>query len=143
MRFALFAPFVWRSPLKMYRQLLERNKPHARYASPPWGCWEVLIDEPDYKVKRITVRPAHRLSYQKHTRREEHWTIVHGEGLVTLDGRELRLSTGATVDIPRQTAHRIANPGTEDLVFIEVQCGTYFGEDDIIRLQDDYGRAET
>jgi mannose-6-phosphate isomerase-like protein (cupin superfamily)/glycosyltransferase involved in cell wall biosynthesis len=127
----------------VYTRLLEREKPHAHHASPPWGRWEVLLDEPTYKVKRITVLPDKRLSYQKHFKREEHWTIVQGQALVTLDGQELTLSAGETVNIPHQTAHRIANPGPENLVFIEVQRGTYFGEDDIIRLQDDYGRAGT
>jgi mannose-6-phosphate isomerase-like protein (cupin superfamily) len=127
--------------LEVYTHILEREKPHAYHASPPWGRWEVLLDEPTYKVKRITVLPDKRLSYQKHFKREEHWTIVQGQALVTLDGQELPCGPGETVNIPPQAAHRIANPGREELVFIEVQRGTYFGEDDIIRLQDDYGRA--
>jgi glycosyltransferase involved in cell wall biosynthesis len=127
--------------IEVYTRLLERTKPHAHHAAPPWGRWEVLLDEPTYKVKRITVLPDKRLSYQKHFKREEHWTIVEGQALVTLDGQEIELAAGATINIPREAAHRIANPGPDDLIFIEVQCGTYFGEDDIIRLQDDYGRA--
>jgi mannose-6-phosphate isomerase-like protein (cupin superfamily) len=129
--------------VEVYTRILEREKPHAHHASPPWGRWEVLLDEPTYKVKRITVLPDKRLSYQKHFKREEHWTIVQGQALVTLDGQELTCGAGETVNIPHQAAHRIANPGPENLVFIEVQRGTYFGEDDIIRLQDDYGRAGT
>ncbi len=127
----------------LYEQIVEREKPRAHHASPPWGRWEVLLDEPDYKVKRITVLPDKRLSYQKHFKREEHWTIVRGQALVTLDGHERLLDAGNTIHIPCETAHRIANPGPDNLVFIEVQCGSYFGEDDIVRLQDDYGRAES
>lgn len=126
-----------------YTQVLHSEKPHALHASPPWGRWEVLLDEPFYKVKRITVRPGKRLSYQKHFRREEHWTVVQGHALVTLDGRDFEVHAGTTVAIPYEVAHRISNPGAEDMVFIEVQCGSYFGEDDIIRLEDDYGRAGT
>jgi mannose-6-phosphate isomerase len=83
-----------------------------------------------------------RLSYQRHARREEHWLIVHGTGLVTLDGEEFSVLPGAAVDVPVGVAHRIANTGTtKPLIFIEVQRGDYFGEDDIVRLDDDYGRA--
>jgi mannose-6-phosphate isomerase-like protein (cupin superfamily)/glycosyltransferase involved in cell wall biosynthesis len=129
--------------VEVYADILQREKPRAHHASPPWGRWEVLLDEPYYKVKRITVLPGQRLSYQKHFRREEHWTIVQGQALVTLDGRDFPQQAGATIHVPQETAHRIANPGPEPLVFIEVQCGTYFGEDDIVRLQDDYGRNST
>jgi mannose-6-phosphate isomerase-like protein (cupin superfamily) len=106
----------------------------------PWGKWEVLLEEPQYKVKRITVNPGHRLSYQLHKKRKEHWMMVLGKALVTLDGREITLETGTAIDIPANTAHRIQNPGKEPLVFIEIQMGSYFGEDDIVRLEDDYGR---
>jgi mannose-6-phosphate isomerase-like protein (cupin superfamily)/glycosyltransferase involved in cell wall biosynthesis len=126
----------------VYEHILRQEKPHAHHARPPWGRWEVLLDEPTYKVKRITVLPTKRLSYQKHFKRQEHWTIVQGQALVTLDGRDISLQAGETIDVPRGVAHRIANPGPENLIFIEVQDGTYFGEDDIIRLQDDYGRAQ-
>ncbi len=107
----------------------------------PWGFYEVLSDEADHKVKRITVRPGKRLSLQRHRRRSEHWFIVRGEALVTLDEREVPLGEGGSIDIPRGAAHRIANVGEEDLVFIEVQRGDYFGEDDIERLEDDFGRV--
>src|SRR4030095_3973471 len=118
------------------------SDPQARSAAPPWGKWEVLLDEPGYKVKRITVLPSKRLSYQKHFKRQEHWIVVEGEALVTLDGKEIRLKAGDAIDIPMESAHRIANPGSTPLVFIEVQRGSYFGEDDIVRLQDDYGRED-
>jgi len=109
----------------------------------PWGEYTVLDEAADYKVKRITVVAGKRLSYQRHARREEHWLIVHGAGRVTLDGEELDVFPGTAVDVPVGTAHRIANTGTEQpLIFIEVQRGDYFGEDDIVRLQDDYGRVD-
>lgn len=107
----------------------------------PWGSYEVLEDAPSHKVKRIEVRPGRRLSYQRHARRAEHWFIVAGSATVTLDGRELQLHAGEAIDIPRAAAHRISNTGDRQLVFIEVQHGDYFGEDDIERLEDDFGRV--
>ena len=107
----------------------------------PWGSFTVLDEAENYKVKRIEVLPQKRLSYQKHAHRSEHWMVVAGSARVTLDGREILLSAGGTVDVPVGAAHRIENAGTERLVFIEIQRGTYLGEDDIQRLQDDYGRA--
>ncbi len=107
----------------------------------PWGGYEVLSDVPTHKVKRLTVEPGQRLSYQRHAKRAEHWFVVAGEGVVTLDGVERPVATGSAVDVPIDTAHRIASTGSEALVFIEVQLGTYFGEDDIERLSDDYGRT--
>jgi mannose-6-phosphate isomerase-like protein (cupin superfamily) len=127
--------------LDVYQKVLEREKPRARRARTPWGKWEVLLDAPDCKVKRITVEPGRRLSYQKHFRRQEHWYVVSGQALVTLDGRGIPLQSGQAVDIPRGAAHRIENTGESPLIFIETQTGSYFGEDDIIRLEDDYGRA--
>jgi len=109
-------------------------------AEPPWGKWEVLQDEFDFKVKRIDVLPGKRLSYQKHSKRQEHWQIVRGEGKVTLDGCEYTLKPGDCINIPKESLHRIENTGSETLVFIEVQRGEYFGEDDIVRVEDDYGR---
>lgn len=108
----------------------------------PWGSYEVLSDEVDHKVKRIVVRPGGRLSYQRHHRRSEHWFVVSGTGGLVLDGVEKALRPGDAVDIPAGTAHRIENPDADEpLVFIEVQHGSYFGEDDIVRLSDDYGRV--
>lgn len=117
------------------------DKESREAATPPWGKWEVLLSEPGYKVKRITVKPGQRLSYQKHARRLEHWVAVAGKGIVVLEGKEIILEPGAAVDIPAEAAHRAINPGTEPFVFIEVQRGSYLGEDDIIRLEDSYGRA--
>lgn len=112
-----------------------------RFDRRPWGSFAVLDEGRDYKVKRIEVLSGQRLSYQKHARRSEHWMVVQGAAKVTLDGNEISVPLGATVDIPRGAAHRVENPGPEPLVFIEVQRGDYLGEDDIVRLEDDYGRA--
>ncbi len=106
----------------------------------PWGYYTVLSDEPDHKVKRITVYAGKRLSLQRHTRRAEHWYLIRGEGVATLNAKESRLKAGDALDIPRGALHRIMNPGTGDMAFIEVQTGDYFGEDDIERFEDDYGR---
>ncbi len=107
----------------------------------PWGAYTVLEDADDHKVKEITVRPGKRLSYQQHAKRAEHWFVVRGEGVVTLDGADLPVGPGTAVDVRTGVAHRIANTGEADLVFVEVQHGSYFGEDDIVRLEDDFGRT--
>lgn len=106
----------------------------------PWGHFEILDDAPAYKVKRIEVLPGARLSLQLHHLRTEHWFVVVGRGLATCAGEEFPLGPGESIDIPQGAAHRMANPGSETLVFVEVQRGDYFGEDDIERLQDDFGR---
>ena len=106
----------------------------------PWGSFENLLDEEYCKVKRIIVKPGQRLSYQYHHYRTEHWVIVQGAATVTLDGKDKDYVEGEIVDIPVKTKHRVKNNFTEDLIFIETQTGTYFGEDDIVRLEDDYGR---
>ena len=109
----------------------------------PWGNYTVLDDDaPDHKVKRLVVHPGKRLSYQRHAQRAEHWFIVAGTATVTLDGRMITVPAGESIDIPREGAHRVANEGDTDVVLIEVQRGTYFGEDDIVRLDDDYGRVD-
>jgi len=108
----------------------------------PWGTFTVLDEGINYKVKRIEVLPGKRLSYQKHSQRAEHWAVVQGTAKVTLDGREVIVKTGETIDIGVGSAHRVENPDqAETLIFIEVQRGSYLGEDDIVRLQDDFGRA--
>jgi mannose-6-phosphate isomerase len=112
----------------------------ANFDERPWGNYRVLDEGATYKVKRIEVLPQKRLSYQKHAQRSEHWMVVSGSAKVTLDGRDVTMATGATIDIAAGAAHRIENIGDEKLVFIEIQRGTYLGEDDIQRLQDDYGR---
>lgn len=107
----------------------------------PWGSYYVLEDAPSHKVKRIEVKPGGRLSYQYHYKRSEVWTMVKGEAIVTLDGKNIALKAGDVIEIPKEAKHRIENPGKEILVFIEVQLGTYFGEDDIVRIEDDYQRS--
>ena len=106
----------------------------------PWGRFFVLHDKPTYKLKRIEVDPGGRLSYQYHNKRSEAWTIVSGTGLVTLDGVDKEYVKGQTILIPQGVKHRIENIGSGKVVFIEVQTGTYFGEDDIVRIEDDYNR---
>ena len=106
----------------------------------PWGSFEHLLDCEYCKVKRIIVKPGHKLSYQYHHKRNEVWVVVQGVATVTLDDKVVDIKETEIVNIPVTTKHRVENKGTEDLVFIETQTGTYFGEDDIVRLEDDYGR---
>ena len=108
----------------------------------PWGYYIVLADQEDHKIKKIIVYPHKRLSLQSHKRRSEHWHIVSGEAIVTLDGDSIHLKAGGSVDIPAGAKHRVENPTTEELSFVEIQRGDYFGEDDIERYEDDYGRFE-
>lgn len=107
----------------------------------PWGSYTVLEEGRNFKVKRIEVLPGKRLSYQKHSQRAEHWFVVEGTAKVTLDDRDVLIAAGEAIDIPVGSAHRVENPGTQDLIFIEVQRGNYLGEDDIVRLEDDFGRT--
>jgi mannose-6-phosphate isomerase len=112
-----------------------------RFDRRPWGTFTVLDEGEGFKVKRIEVFPGKRLSYQKHSRRAEHWVVVQGTAKVTLDDREIVVEAGEAIDIGIGSAHRVENPGEQTLLFIEVQRGDYLGEDDIVRLQDDFGRA--
>ena len=119
---------------------MEAGQPFPESAVTPWGTWEVLLSEPGYKVKRITVNPGQKLSYQKHARRQEHWFVVAGEGLIILDGKEIILTAGEMVDIDVEVAHRAINSSDKLFIFIEVQRGDYLEENDIVRLEDSYGR---
>ena len=110
------------------------------YEERPWGSFEHLLDEPYCKVKRIIVKPGQRLSYQYHHERTEHWVIVQGDAIVTLNDEEHIFTEGMVVEIPVGTKHRVENKFDKNLIFIETQTGTYFGEDDIVRIEDDYGR---
>lgn len=112
-----------------------------RFDQRPWGTFTVLDEGDGFKVKRIEVFPGKRLSYQKHAQRAEHWVVVQGTAKVTIDNREMVIEVGQAVDIAIGAAHRVENPGEQTLLFIEVQRGEYLGEDDIVRLQDDFGRA--
>tara|TARA_B100001059_G_scaffold236624_1_gene288356 strand:- start:4393 stop:4749 length:357 start_codon:yes stop_codon:yes gene_type:complete len=107
----------------------------------PWGRFFVIHDQPTYKLKRIEVDPGGRLSYQYHHKRSEAWTIVQGVGTITLDGIKNDYREGQTILIPQGVKHRIENKQQEKVIFIEVQTGTYFGEDDIVRIEDDYDRV--
>ncbi len=107
----------------------------------PWGRYEVLASSDLHQVKTIYVLPGKRLSYQRHEKRAEHWFIVDGDARITLDGDTFEMSAGDSIDIEIGVAHRIENIGATELVFTEVQTGTYFGEDDIERIEDDFGRS--
>jgi mannose-6-phosphate isomerase len=106
----------------------------------PWGSYTIIKEADDHKVKIITVEPGKRLSYQTHEKRSEYWVIVSGTGAVTLDGVMTTCVAGDAFIIEQGIAHRIHNTGEDDLTFIEVQLGIYFGEDDIVRIEDDFGR---
>ena len=106
----------------------------------PWGEYWVLEDADTHKVKRILVNPGQRLSLQYHHKRAEVWTIVQGVGTITIDDDIRDYSAGQVAQIPLGAHHRIENKTSESVVFIEVQHGTYFGEDDIVRVEDDYNR---
>lgn len=124
--------------LDVYHKILKDRENYR-----PWGHYENLLESYDHKVKELIVNPGERLSLQKHQHRAEHWTVVSGEALVTVGKKEIPLNPGQSVDIPIGEVHRIMNPGETLLVLVEVQMGDYFGEDDIIRLEDDYDRSAT
>lgn len=107
----------------------------------PWGAWELLDAAPGYAVKRILVNPGHKISLQKHHHRAEHWIVVKGTALVTRDADEILVRENESIALPLGCVHRLENPGRIPLVLIEVQAGSYLGEDDIIRLEDVYGRG--
>ena len=108
----------------------------------PWGSFTVLEEGSGYKIKRIEVKPGHRLSLQMHHHRSEHWIVVSGTARVTCGDLETLLSMNQSTYVPPCTRHRLENPGVLPLVLIEVQNGEYLGEDDIIRYQDDYARTK-
>ena len=107
----------------------------------PWGSFFVLSDEKDFKIKKIEVNPSKRLSYQFHNKRSELWYILNGEGIVTINEKKTKVKKGSVVTIKKLEKHRIENNSSEILTFIEIQTGTYFGEDDIRRHEDDYNRS--
>ena len=108
----------------------------------PWGTGTVLTKGKNYKVKKISINPNSRQSYQMHNQRAESWVILSGNGKITIDDEETEVSTAAIVLIPIQTKHRIENVSdTEALVFIETQFGAVIDEHDIVRFEDDYGRC--
>jgi mannose-6-phosphate isomerase-like protein (cupin superfamily) len=125
-------------------ELLSRKDSRAeqhQFEVRPWGRFDVLADRDDFKSKIIEVDAGQQLSYQSHNQRAEHWIIVEGQGEVVLDDKVIPVRAGSYVFIPLQAKHRMRNTGTQPLKFVEVQTGSYFGEDDIIRYQDDYKRV--
>ena len=121
-----------REELKLHRQVFR-----------PWGSYDSIDSDEGFQVKRLIVDPGAILSLQKHARRAEHWTVVRGKARITLDDKEFDLSVNESTYVPIGAVHRIANPFEEPVHIIEVQCGDYLGEDDIVRLEDDYGREGT
>jgi mannose-1-phosphate guanylyltransferase/mannose-6-phosphate isomerase len=108
----------------------------------PWGYYESLAIGDSYQVKRLMVSPGESISLQLHHHRAEHWTVIKGTGLITLDNREFELRINESTFIPLGSKHRAANLGKEPLEIIEVQLGDYLGEDDIVRFEDIYGRQD-
>lgn len=123
------------------RQVPEPLQP-ALTETRPWGRWTVLGEGDGYKVKRLEVNPGHRLSLQFHHRRSEHWIVVSGTAKVVIGERVEYVKAQESTFVPAGTSHRIENPGPLPLTIIEIQSGPYLGEDDIVRLQDDYGRGD-
>lgn len=107
----------------------------------PWGNYTVLFTGEDHQVKRIQVDAGLRFSLQTHAKRAETWIVVSGSGVVTLDTKEIPVKRGTVIEVKVGQAHRMHNTGKGPLVFFEVQFGNYLGEDDIVRLEDDFNRA--
>jgi mannose-6-phosphate isomerase-like protein (cupin superfamily) len=138
-----------RSKDQAVKQVVERLRAsdHAtaiqtRRVYRPWGWYETIEAGERFQVKRITVTPGGKLSLQKHAHRAEHWVVVNGEAEVELDGERRRLAANESTYIPLGATHRLSNPGPGPLDLIEVQSGSYLGEDDIVRLEDAYARIE-
>ena len=112
------------------------------FTARPWGAWYVLAAGEGYKVKRIEVEAHSRLSYQRHHHRSEHWVVISGTAVCTIEGKTVIAGPGDCVNVEVGQAHRIANQSDEPLVIVEVQRGSYISEDDIVRLEDDYGRSD-
>jgi len=130
---------------KIVKQLKDENRSEAINHSKvyrPWGSYETIDIEPRFQVKRITVKPGAKLSLQKHFHRAEHWTVVSGSAIITKGEEEVLLKEDQSTYIPLGTMHRLENPGKIPLELIEVQSGSYLGEDDIVRYDDVYGRKE-
>jgi len=109
----------------------------------PWGSYTVLEEGPGYKIKRIEVPPAGKLSLQMHHHRSEHWVVISGTAQIQVGEAERLLYENQSVDIPKATVHRLSNPGKVPVEIIEIQSGPYLEEDDIVRFDDVYGRSRT
>ena len=130
---------------KIVKQLKDLNRDESvthRKVYRPWGSYETMDIEPRFQVKRITVKPGAKLSLQKHFHRAEHWTVVSGSAIITRGEKQMLLKEDESTYIPLGTLHRLENPGKIPLELIEVQSGSYLGEDDIVRFDDVYGRKE-
>jgi mannose-1-phosphate guanylyltransferase/mannose-6-phosphate isomerase len=127
---------------ELRRRGREETKLH-RQVFRPWGSYDSIDSEDGFQVKRLIVKPGAVLSLQKHARRAEHWVVVKGTARITRDDEVFDLGVNESTYIPIGAVHRIANPGDEPVHIIEVQCGDYLGEDDIVRLEDNYGREGT
>lgn len=128
----------------LLQQIKDAGLPEATehpFETRPWGRYEVLCDRKDFKSKVITVHAGHQLSYQSHKKRSEHWVVISGEAEVVLNDETHKLKPGDSIEIPQGSKHRMRNPGTTPLIFTETQTGSYFGEDDITRYEDDYSRV--
>ena len=125
---------------ELKQQKTEKILDSHAFEDRPWGSFEVLRDTEKFKSKIMRVRPGGILSYQSHKKRAEHWVVIEGEAQVTLNDVEKTLVAGEHIFIPQGAKHRIANLGKTELLFVEVQTGSYFGEDDITRYQDHYNR---
>ncbi len=126
--------------LKLFEFFGEGNS--VNHNTRPWGSYEILHKGPNYQVKRIEVSPQLRFSLQKHMKRAEKWIVISGTGVATVGKKEIPVKRGSVAEIAIEEVHRMHNTGNEALVFIEVQFGEYLGEDDIIRLEDDFNRAK-
>jgi mannose-1-phosphate guanylyltransferase/mannose-6-phosphate isomerase len=131
---------------QLVEKLKEQNRDELelhRQVFRPWGSYESIDSGEGFQVKRLIVNPGAALSLQKHAQRAEHWTVVRGKARITLDGKEFDLKVNESTYISIGAVHRISNPFEESVHIIEIQCGEYLGEDDIVRLEDNYGRAGT
>ena len=130
--------------VKFAKEIMNRNEVidvnHASKSYRPWGWYDVLCQDSSHKVKKILVKPGKRLSLQSHKFRSENWVVVTGKATIDLDGENYERYPGQSIEIKCGQKHRLANDGEQDLLIVEVQTGDYFGEDDIIRYSDDYGR---
>ncbi len=138
---AEFSKGILAVPVKYCKEIYHKIL-NFRESRRPWGHYKVLEDTAGRKVKTIHVKPGKRLSLQKHKHRSEYWLVTNGSGLVQVGDREILLKAGDNITIPEGMTHRVANKGRETLVFVEVQLGNYLEEDDIIRLEDDFGRMD-
>jgi mannose-1-phosphate guanylyltransferase / mannose-6-phosphate isomerase len=108
----------------------------------PWGTYQSLLEEKGYQIKKIVVHPNEQLSLQYHHQRSEHWVVTQGEGIVEINKKKHDAKKGDYFFIPLKAVHRLSNPGKEPLIIVEIQSGDYLGEDDIVRLEDSYGRID-